>query len=86
MIRTLLSKTLALAFGVGLLFTVSGSVRADCPGNFKPATGAPLEMLVLGDSIMWGQGLKPEQKFSWRIKCWLQGKTNREVTQTVFAH
>jgi len=41
---------------------------------------------VLGDSIMWGQGLKPEEKFSWRIKCWLQEKTNREVTQTVFAH
>jgi len=86
MIRTRIRKTLALAFGVGLLLTFSGSVRADCPGNFKPAAGAPLEMLVLGDSIMWGQGLKPEQKFSWRIKCWLQDKTNREVKQTVFAH
>jgi len=86
MIRTRLSKTLALVFGVALLFTISGSVRAACPGNFKPAGGASREMLVLGDSIMWGQGLKPEQKFSWRIKCWLQDKTNREVKQTVFAH
>ena len=86
MIRTRISKTLALAFGFGLLLTFSGSVRADCPGSFKPSAGAPLEMLVLGDSIMWGQGLKPEQKFSWRIKCWLQDKTNREVKQTVFAH
>jgi len=86
MIRTRIRKTLALAFGVGLLLTFSGSVRADCPGSFKPAAGAPLEMLVLGDSIMWGQGLRPEQKFSWRIKCWLQEKTKREVKQTVFAH
>jgi hypothetical protein len=43
-------------------------------------------MLVLGDSIMWGQGLKPEQKFSWRIKCWLQEKTRREVQTHVEAH
>jgi hypothetical protein len=86
MAGTVTNKTLALAFGIGLLFTVAGSARADCPGGFKPATGEPLEMLVLGDSIMWGQGLLPEQKFSWRIKCWLQEKTNREVRQNVFAH
>jgi hypothetical protein len=86
MTRTRTSKVLALAFGVGLVLTVTGSARADCPGDFKPAAGEPLEMLVLGDSIMWGQGLKPEQKFSWRIKCWLQEKTNREVRQSIFAH
>jgi len=86
MTRTRISKLLALAFGVGLLFTLASSARANCPGDFKPAAGDPLEMLVLGDSIMWGQGLKPEEKFSWRIKCWLQEKTNREVRQNVFAH
>jgi hypothetical protein len=86
MIGTRISKTLALAFGVGLLLVVSSSARANCPGDFKPVASEPLEMLVLGDSIMWGQGLKPEQKFSWRIKCWLQEKTNRDVIQTVFAH
>jgi hypothetical protein len=86
MARTRTSKALALAFGVGLLFILASSARANCPGDFKPAAGEPLEMLVLGDSIMWGQGLKPEEKFSWRIKCWLQEKTNREVRQTVFAH
>jgi len=86
MSRTRTSKVLALAFAVGLVFTLARGARADCPGDFKPAAGEPLEMLVLGDSIMWGQGLKPEQKFSWRIKCWLQKKTNREVRQNVFAH
>ena len=80
------TRSFALAFGIGLLLSVSNSARADCPGDFKPAAGEPLEMLVLGDSIMWGQGLRPEEKFSWRIKCWLQEKTNREVRQTVFAH
>ncbi|HEX9630759.1 MAG TPA: SGNH/GDSL hydrolase family protein, partial [Pyrinomonadaceae bacterium] len=86
MTRIRISRPLLVAFGIGLLFTLANSARADCPGGFKPAAGEPLEMLVLGDSIMWGQGLKPEQKFSWRIKCWLQEKTNREVKQNIFAH
>jgi hypothetical protein len=43
-------------------------------------------MLVLGDSIMWGQGLKPEQKAWWRVKCWLQEKTGREVRGKIEAH
>ena len=86
MSRRRTTKSFALLFGIGLLLTVSSSARADCPGDFKPAAGEPLEMLVLGDSIMWGQGLRPEEKFSWRIKCWLQEKTNREVRQSVFAH
>lgn len=86
MIRTGTNKTLALTFGIILLLTFAGSARAECPGEAKPSAGEPLEMLVLGDSIMWGQGLKPEEKFSWRIKCWLQENTNREVRQNVFAH
>jgi hypothetical protein len=86
MTRTRITKPLLIAISVCLLFGLASSARADCPRDFKPAASEPLEMLVLGDSIMWGQGLKPEQKFSWRIKCWLQEKTNREVRQTVFAH
>jgi len=35
---------------------------------------------------MWGQGLKEDEKFSSRVKCWLQGKTNREVKVHVEAH
>ena len=43
-------------------------------------------MLVLGDSIMWGQGLRQERKFWWRVKCWLEEKTGREVFEKVLAH
>jgi hypothetical protein len=43
-------------------------------------------MLVLGDSIMWGQGLREDEKFSTRVKCWLQEKTKREVRVHVEAH
>src|SRR6266404_6423100 len=82
-----LRKTLLLAIVLTVLFFLrAGNALAECPGDVKPSADDPLQMLVLGDSIMWGQGLKPEQKFSWRVKCWLQEKTGREVKQTVFAH
>ena len=35
---------------------------------------------------MWGQGLKQERKFWWRIKCWLQEKTGRAVYEKIQAH
>lgn len=45
-----------------------------------------MQMLVLGDSIMWGQGLRDEEKFSSRVQCWLEKKTDREVKVHVEAH
>jgi lysophospholipase L1-like esterase len=76
-----------LPFGlIVLFFLAASSAAAACPNEFKP-TGAPsLQMLVLGDSIMWGQGLKEDEKFSSRVKCWLQDRTNREVKVHVEAH
>jgi hypothetical protein len=35
---------------------------------------------------MWGQGLREEEKFSSRVKCWLQERTDREVKVHVEAH
>lgn len=46
----------------------------------------PLHMLVLGDSIMWGQGLEDPNKFWWRVKSWLQEKTGRNVKEKILAH
>ncbi|HEV2883950.1 MAG TPA: hypothetical protein VGW36_03775 [Pyrinomonadaceae bacterium] len=43
-------------------------------------------MLVVGDSILWGQGLVTEQKTWFRLKCWLQEKTGREVKERIEAH
>lgn len=62
------------------------SARADCPNQVQPAGDDPLHMLVIGDSIMWGQGLRDDEKFSTRVQCWLQEKTNREVKLHVEAH
>jgi hypothetical protein len=43
-------------------------------------------MLVIGDSIMWGQGLREEEKFTARVKCWLEERIDREVKVHVEAH
>jgi lysophospholipase L1-like esterase len=81
------TKTRFLFFGlIGFIVFAATSVFADCPNQVKTSDGDPLQMLVLGDSIMWGQGLREEEKFSSRVKCWLQEKTDREVKVHVEAH
>ncbi len=82
-----LKKALVPAIGLTVLFLLSAvSAFADCPSKVRPAADGALHMLVLGDSIMWGQGLKQERKFWWRVKCWLEEKTGREVMGKVVAH
>ena len=46
----------------------------------------PFNMLVLGDSILWGQGLKAEHKSWYQVKTWLEQKTGRSVDVRVEAH
>ncbi|MCA1605169.1 MAG: SGNH/GDSL hydrolase family protein [Acidobacteria bacterium] len=69
-----------------VFFLTASAAFATCPNGLPASDAAPLRMLVLGDSIMWGQGLREEEKISARVKCWLQEKTNREVKVHVEAH
>jgi lysophospholipase L1-like esterase len=39
-------------------------------------TKRPFRMLVLGDSVMWGQGLEDEHKFSYKIREWICAQRN----------
>jgi len=87
MTRTPRNKRLLLIALLCALFFISApSIYAQCSQTARPAGNDPLDMLVLGDSIMWGQGLKQERKFWWRIRCWLQEKTGREVKEKIEAH
>ena len=82
-----LHQALLVPIGLVVLFLLTATtVFADCANEVSPARTDALQMLVLGDSIMWGQGLRDEEKFSSRVKCWLQDKTNREVKVHVEAH
>ena len=53
---------------------------------FSQTAKEPLNLLVLGDSISWGQGLHDEHKASYLVKSWLEQQTGREVRQTMEAH
>jgi lysophospholipase L1-like esterase len=43
-------------------------------------------MLVIGDSILWGQSLKTEQKAWYVVKLWLEQTTGRKVIERIKAH
>jgi len=46
----------------------------------------PFNVVAIGDSIVWGQGLPAESKFTSLTRAWLEQRLQRPVTLTVFAH
>jgi lysophospholipase L1-like esterase len=46
----------------------------------------PYDMLVLGDSITWGQGLKVKNKAWYQVKSWIEKTTGGPVLERVEAH
>jgi lysophospholipase L1-like esterase len=75
LLRTKLYLSAAIA---ALLFSASGYAQQ--------SKDRPLNLLVLGDSISWGQGLHDEHKASYLVKRWLEQQTGRQVRQTIEAH
>ena len=52
-----------------------------------PPPNRPLQFLVLGDSVNWGQGLNDDQKFYALVQQWLKQQLfGRDVNVTVMAH
>ncbi|HEX2173044.1 MAG TPA: hypothetical protein VHL09_11445, partial [Dehalococcoidia bacterium] len=86
---------LAAAAGCGLtggLGALRGLLAQPHPSALKPlvvqGTGqyGPFNMVCLGDSIMWGQGLTESTKFTSLIKTWLESMLpGRSVNRFVYA-
>lgn len=74
---------IAVAASVFLLSSSIHSQTRQAPEN--PAD-PPLNMLVLGDSIMWGQGLNEQHKAWSQVKMWLSESAHREVRENIVAH
>jgi lysophospholipase L1-like esterase len=68
-----------------LLFAASTTVSQGQMATSHQAP-RPLQMLVLGDSILWGQGLKTEHKSWHHVKAWLEKSTGRRVVERIEAH
>jgi len=81
---TKLGRQIALAAIIVFSF---GLAQAQSPQPGSPDKPArPLNMLVLGDSIAWGQGLKDEHKAWYQVKSWLKETTGRDVRERIEAH
>ncbi|MGE5190693.1 MAG: hypothetical protein ACM3NF_11625, partial [Gemmatimonadota bacterium] len=66
--------------------SVCGQIFLRTESTVGPGDGPPLEMIVLGDSILWGQGLPEEQKSSSLVQRWLAQRIARPVRKRVYAH
>src|SRR5438874_6555811 len=72
---------------IAALLVLHSFARAQTTQSSTPRKiDRPLNLLVLGDSISWGQGLKDEHKAWYLVKSWLQQNTGREVRERIEAH
>src|SRR5215510_1026760 len=66
-----------------VLLSAAGGLSQEPQNNQR--SSRRLQMLVLGDSISWGQGLKTENKTWHHVKVWLQRSTGRMVVEKIEA-
>ncbi|HXI23561.1 MAG TPA: SGNH/GDSL hydrolase family protein [Pyrinomonadaceae bacterium] len=81
-----LTKRFAIAALAALLLLYSFARAQTTQSNTPRKIDRPLNLLVLGDSISWGQGLKDEHKAWYLVKTWLRQNTGREVLERIEAH
>jgi hypothetical protein len=68
-----------LAGVVGIILTFCSFVfsqTSERPGRVN-SINRQLNMLVLGDSILWGEGVKTDHKSWYLVKTWLEANTGR---------
>jgi lysophospholipase L1-like esterase len=76
-VRVVALAALLLLFSQNALGQSPQPAPADSPREFN--------MLVLGDSILWGQGLKEQNKTWFLVKTWLQ-TNGQDVRERIEAH
>jgi lysophospholipase L1-like esterase len=73
---------------VAIVLALCSATSGQSPAPLTPDKPAArqLNLLVLGDSIMWGQGLIEQHKAWYLVKSWLKENTSREVRENIEAH
>src|SRR5207245_2048873 len=84
-IRRLRKRSIVAVAAVIFVFSSVYGQTAQPPPDESSAERS-LNMLVLGDSILWGQGLKDEHKAWYQVKTWLQQTASRDVREKIEAH
>ena len=82
------TKNSVLAALAAIIFIASFPVYSQSlkPGSDDRTEEGQFNLLVLGDSIPWGQGLKDEHKAWYQVKTWLEDSAGRKVRERVEAH
>ena len=71
---------------IGLVLSAAISGQSPPPLTTDQPASGQFNLLVLGDSIMWGQGLIEQHKAWYQVKTWLKENTSRDVRENVEAH
>ena len=79
-------KVIAPPAKLYVLAAIAALILFSTAGYAQTSKERPLNLLVLGDSISWGQGLRDEHKAYYLVKRWLQQQTGREVRELMEAH
>ena len=69
-----------------LVFAFSTAIHGQTAPLADRSAPRDLNLLVLGDSILWGQGLKTEHKSWFLVKNWLEQTQHVRVKEKVEAH
>ncbi len=78
---------LFLSVVCGIALAVSGAVGQGVRSSSQPGPAErPVNMLVLGDSVLWGEGLKTEHKAWYHVKLWIEKAMGRPVVEKIEAH
>lgn len=77
--RSFLRTSTSLLAALIIQFIVFGNHTSVATAQVSATSRRPLKMLVLGDSVMWGQGNLTQNKFSYRLANWLCEQRNGGV-------
>ena len=69
-----------------VVFAFTAAIQAQTAPSTNRAAPQDFNLVVLGDSILWGQGLKTEHKSWYLVKNWLEENQNVTVRERVQAH
>lgn len=64
----------------------SGEELAGEMSNPLTIRSRPFNMLAIGDSVMWGQGLLPSNKFAFKVRDWISSQIGKPVEMRIRAH
>src|ERR1051325_2793357 len=84
--KSALSSKFQVTIFAVVFFVSTAAIQAQTAPSTNTAAPHDFNLLVLGDSILWGQGLKTEHKSWYLVKNWLEENQHVPVQERIQAH